>query len=44
MNARGYANFSALLWVGLAIGVLLGGCGYCGGSYVLRHLRVEWRE
>lgn len=44
MNARGYADFSALLWVGLVIGVLLGGCGFYAGGYVIRHLHVEWSE
>ena len=44
MNARGYVDFSALLWVGLVIGLLLGGCGYCAGSYVVRQLHIEWSE
>lgn len=42
MKARGYVDFSALLWLGLVLGLVLGACGYCGGSYVLRHVRVEW--
>lgn len=44
MKARGYVDFSALLWAGIMIGLLLGGCGYCAGGYALRHLRVEWSE
>ena len=44
MSARGYADFSALLWVGLVIGVLLGACGTWAGGYMLERLRVEWSE
>lgn len=44
MKARGYVDFSALLWVGLVIGLLLGGCGYFASSSVFRRLHVEWRQ
>lgn len=44
-HQRGYIDFSALLWAGLLFGLILGGCGFCAGSYVVRHLdvSVEWK-
>lgn len=44
MNARGFVDFSALFWLGLVLGVLLGGFGSCAGGYVLRRVQVEWSE
>lgn len=44
MKARGYADFSALLWAGILIGLVLGGCIYCAASYVSPRMHVEWTE
>lgn len=37
-------RFSDLIWAGVAIGLLLGACGYYACDYVARHVRVEWRQ
>jgi hypothetical protein len=37
-------RFSVLIWAGIAIGLMLGCCGYYACSYVSRHLHVEWSE
>jgi hypothetical protein len=41
LATRGYVDFSALFWLGLVAGLLLGACGYCLASQASRHVEVE---